>query len=57
MNDIEELKNIFITSDLTKEEREEYKRLYTEKDVLEKSNPGVDVQVEKGKLYVGGKFG
>ena len=53
LKNVEVMKNIFIKGDLTKEEREEYKRLYTEKNILAENNPEVDVRVEKGKLYVG----
>ena len=50
---IEELKHIRMKADLTKEEREEYKRLYASKDALAASHPGENVRVDRGKLYVG----
>lgn len=46
------LNNIRLKADLTKEERNEYKRLYTARDVLAESNPDSNVRVDKGKLYL-----
>ena len=53
LSGIEALKHIRIKADLTKEEREEYKRLYASKDTLAASHPDENVRVDKGKLYVG----
>ena len=50
---IEELKHIRMKADLTKEEREEYRRLYNSRDTLAASHPDEVVRVDKGKLYVG----
>ena len=53
LSNFEHLKNIRIKADLTKEERDEYKRLYASKDTLAANHPNEDVRVDKGKLYVG----
>ena len=50
---IDELKHIRMKADLTKEEREEYKRLYSSRDTLAASHPDEVVRVDRGKLYVG----
>ena len=53
LSQINELKHIRMKADLTKEEREEYKRIYNARDELILSHPGEQVKVDKGKLYVG----
>ena len=53
LSHINELKHIRMKADLTKEEREEYRRLYSSRDTLAASHPDEVVRVDKGKLYVG----
>ena len=53
LNGIEPLKHLRFKADLTKEERDEYKRLYEQKDTLQEANPTENVRVDKGKLYIG----
>ena len=52
LNGIEELKHIRIKADLTKEDRNEYSRLFKLKEDLEKDNPEKCVRYEKGKIYL-----
>ena len=52
LNGIEELKHIRIKADLTKQDREEYSRLFKLKENLEKDNPGKNVRYERGKIYL-----
>ena len=52
---IQELKNIRIKADLTKDERTEYKRLYDLKDQLSRENPEKVVVVDKGILKIDGQ--
>ena len=49
LDNIPALKNKHITQ----KEQDEYKRTYAAKNTLSEYNPGVDVCVERGKLYVG----
>jgi hypothetical protein len=56
LDGIEELKHLRIKADLTKEEREQYKKLYAARDTLAESNPTENVRVDKGKLYVGDRL-
>ena len=53
LNNIEELKTIRIKADLTKEERNEYTKLFKAKEEIEKDENAV-VEVNKGKLIVNG---
>ena len=50
----EDTKNFFMKADLTKKEREEFKRLYSEKKRIEEDDPNKSVKIEHGKLYVDG---
>ena len=53
MNQLDELKHLRFKADLTKEERDQYTRLYIAKDALLEAHPGENVRVDKGKLFVG----
>ena len=48
----EDSKSFFLKADLSKKEREEYKRIYDLKKNIETQEPGKPVRVEYGKLYV-----
>ena len=50
---IDELKHLRYKANLTKEEREEYARLYRAKEALTEAHPEEVVRVDKGKLFVG----
>ena len=50
----DETKKLRIKSDLTKAEREEYTRLYKEKEKIESNDNNATVVIEKGKLLVNG---
>ena len=50
----EETKKLRIKSDLTKTERDEYARIYKEKENIEKQDSSAIVVIDKGKLLVNG---
>ena len=50
----DETKNFYMKPDRTKKEREEYKRLYKEKERLENDESDNVVEIKYGKLYVDG---
>ena len=54
LNDIEHLKNIRVKADLSKEERNEYKRIYDLRDKLSEENPTATVVVTKGVVLMNG---
>ena len=54
LKEIPYLKDIRIKADLTKEERDEYKRIYDLRDQLEIDNPGKEVTVDKGSVIMDG---
>ena len=54
LKDIPHLKNIRIKADLTKSERDEYKRIFDLKDTLAKENPNKIVVIEKGTVKMDG---
>lgn len=54
LNNFQHLKNLRIKADLSKAERDEYKRLYGVKDKLVAENPLATIVVEKGLLKMDG---
>ena len=54
LNNIDHLKHIRVKADLSKGERDEYKRLYDLKDKLQQENPGATVLVDKGAVLING---
>lgn len=52
LKSIDELKQIFFKADSSKQEREEYARLYKEKEKIEKEFPERKVEINYGKLKV-----
>ena len=54
LNNIEHLKHIRVKADLTKEERNEYKRIYDLRDKLIQENPTATVVVDKGVVIMNG---
>ena len=56
LNYIDSLKHLRIKADLTKQDREEYGRLFKFKEDLEKNNPGKLVTYDKAKVYLENKM-
>ena len=55
LSSLDELKHLRLKADLTKEERDEYKRLYAAKDAMVEAHPEerATIRIDKGKLMVG----
>lgn len=54
LKNIPNLKHIFFKADVSKIERQEYGRLYKEKERLEKAYPGRSILIDYGKLMLDG---
>ena len=52
----DDTKSFFIKADSTKQEREQYKKLYDLKKRIEEDEPEKEVKIEYGKLYVDGNL-